>query len=374
MMDFMCIEESFEVSTSELKKLVDLLPYPIMISEDMQTENACLFFNQNFVNKIGYQLSDASNTQKLTELLYPEENYRKDIEEQWKLRQIAVKEKGKRFVKIKAQLTCKSGEKKWYEIKESIINGLHITAFVNINSDVLLQEKLKRTNVNNDRMLSILGHDLKSPISNLIAISFLAEQSEISQQEFVSLMGRVKEQSTEVLKLLDTTFTWARMNFNTMQHNDSIVDINLILENVLKIYKSALESKNIQIFIEVNELGNLFIDAEILTIIVRNLISNSIKFTPKDGTIFISATANKLIIKDNGIGMTPEMIALILENNYFTRRGTANEKGIGVGLQLVQNLAEKINCKLQIESEANRGTTIAIIFEDCIVNKNLNKS
>ncbi|RZJ49088.1 MAG: HAMP domain-containing histidine kinase [Flavobacterium sp.] len=360
----MYIEESFEVSTSELKKLADLLPYPIIISENTGNENAYLFFNQNFTNKIGYTLSDASNSKDLVELLYPDEAYRNDVIKQWRLKENAVKRKGKRFIKIKAQLTCKSGEKKWYEVKGSIVNDLHITAFVNINSDVLLQEKLKKTNTNNDRMLSILGHDLKSPIANLISISSLGEQSEISQQEFIDLMQLVKEESIEVLKLLDTTFTWARLNFNTIQNTNTIIDFNTIIEAVVKVYKSAYESKNIDIIVDVENLKNINGDAEILTIIVRNIISNAIKFTPKDGSISILGTENKLVITDSGIGMTTEMVDAILDNNYLTTRGTNNEKGVGIGLQLVLNLAEKINCELVIESEVTLGTSVAIIFNE----------
>lgn len=359
----MYIEESFEVSTSELKKLADFLPYPIIISENTGSENAYLFFNQNFTNKIGYELSDASNSKELVELLYPEEEYRKEVLKQWRSKESAVKKKGKRFIKIKAQLTCKSGEKKWYEVKGSIINDLHITAFVNINSDVLLQEKLKKTNSNNDRMLSILGHDLKSPIANLISISSLGEQSEISQQEFIALMQLVKEESIEVLKLLDTTFAWARLNFNTIQNNNTLIDFNSIIESVLKVYKSAYENKNINVIVDVNNLKPINSDAEILTVIVRNIISNAIKFTPKDGSICISSTDCKLVIRDSGIGMTSEMVNAILENNYLTTRGTDNEKGIGVGLQLVLNLAEKIDCRLEIESEVTLGTSVAVIFD-----------
>lgn len=356
------IQDNFEVSTSELIKLADFLPYPIIISENRGDENWYLFFNQNFTDKIGYELSDASNSVELVKLLYPEEEYRDEVIKKWRSKESDVQEKGKQYIKIKAKLTCKSGEKKWYEIKGSIVNNLHVTAFVNINSDVLLQEKLKKINSNNDRMLSILGHDLKSPIANLISISSLGEQSEISQQEFITLMQLVKEESIEVLKLLDTTFAWARLNFNTIQHTNTVIDFKALLESVLKVYKSAYESKNINIMVNVDDLIHINSDAEILTVIIRNIISNAIKFTPKDGSISISGTARKLIITDSGIGMTTEMVDSILDNNYLTTRGTNNEKGIGVGLQLVLNLAEKINCRLLIESEVTLGTSVAILF------------
>lgn len=360
---FMQLEESTELSQSELKKLADFLPYPIIISEQRENKDSYLFFNKNFIEKIGYRLSDISGTSDLVELLYPDTVYREKIIEKWTSQTDAVKKKAKGFVKIKAQLSCRSGEKKWYEIKGSIINNLHITAFVNINSDVLLKEKLKRKNLNNDRMLSILGHDLKSPIINLLSVSTLAEQSEISQQEFIEIMQLIKEDSLDALKLLDTTFNWARMNFNNMKPLKEAIDFEVLISGVLKVYKSSYENKSITVTVKTEKLNGIRSDVEILTVILRNIISNAIKFTPKDGHISITAEENVLIISDSGIGMNQQMVDSILNHNYKTRRGTENEKGIGVGLQLVQNLVSKINCSIEIKSDIASGTAVRLYFD-----------
>lgn len=358
----MFLEEDIDISRIELKKLVNFLPYPIIITENVGGEYYCSFFNKNFIKKIGYRTGDVSARMDLLKLLYPDDQYRNEILDNWTLKENRVKQAGKGFIKIKAHVTCRSGEKKWFEIKGSIVNNLQIVAFVNINNDVIMQEKLRKKNLNNDRMLSILGHDLRSPIANLISISSLAERSEISQQEFIAMMQIIKEQSLEALQLLDTTFNWARLNFNTIRQHEVLIDFSVLITDVLKIYKSTWENKNITFRIDVNKLKYVKKDLGILTVIIRNLISNAIKFTSENGCITISSSENELVIADNGIGMTPIMLDAILDHNYSARRGTANEKGAGIGLQLVMNLIEKIHCRLFISSEVSKGTIVRIIF------------
>lgn len=358
----MFLEEGIDISNIELKKLVNFLPYPIIITENVGGEYFYSFFNKNFIKKMGYRIDEVHSRMDLLKLLYPDDHYRNEILQEWTSKENRVKQAGKGFIKIKAHVTCRSGEKKWFEIKGSMVNDMQIVAFVNINSDVIMQEKLRKKNLNNERMLSILGHDLRSPIANLISISSLAERSEISQQEFISMMQIIKEESLEALQLLDTTFNWARLNFNTIRHQEVLIDFNVLLTDVLKIYKSTSENKNITFKIDADKLTNVKKDLGILTVIVRNLISNAIKFTSENGCITISSSQKELLIADNGIGMTPEMLNAILDHNYSTRMGTANEKGAGVGLQLVMNLVEKIDCRLFISSEVSKGTTVRIVF------------
>lgn len=358
----MFLEENIEISKLELKKVVNFLPYPVIIRENGVTEYFFSFFNKNFIKKIGYCIGAVPAGMDLLKLMFPDDQYRNEILEEWILKENWVKLSGKGCIKIKALVTCRSGEKKWFKIKGSMVDDMQILTFVNINSDVIMQEKLRKKNLNNDRMLSILGHDLRCPIANLISICSLAERSEISQQEFIAIMQIIKEESVEVLQLLDTTFNWARLNFSTIRQERVLIDFNLLITDVLKIYKLAYENKNITFAIDVDKLINVEKDLGILTVIMRNLISNAIKFCSEYGRITISSSEKELVISDNGIGMTREMLYAILDRNYSTRRGTANEKGVGVGLQLVMNLVKKIDCRLFISSEVSKGTTVRIVF------------
>lgn len=353
---------NLNVSRIELHGVADFLPYPFIIAEVIDNVHHNTYLNEKFLEEIGYSLEEIPTIEAWYEKAYPDSDYMNKVITDWDNEQLLSQQKGKVFVKNKSYVTCKNGAKRWYEVKASVINKIHVVAFIDLDKEIKFQEELKNINANNDRMLSILGHDLRSPVANLMTISSMAKNTDISNSEFISLIGMVNDQSNQVLELLDNTFHWAKLNFNSIKLDVEIINFDQLLKSILAIYKSSYENKNIAIAVDVSQLKTIIADVEVVTIIIRNLLSNAIKFTPQNGQISIESTENELIIKDNGIGMSPETIQDILHNNNFSRKGTDNEKGTGIGLQLVVNLAEKCNCKLSIESQENMGTTMRITF------------
>lgn len=351
-----------KISREALQEVADFLPYPFIIAEDFGDRHLNTYLNEKFLEEIGYTLEEIPTIETWYEHAYPDEEYRKNVIRNWDLEEKESQRQDRAFVKKKSLVTCKNGSKRWYEIKASVINKIHVIAFVDLDKEITLQEKLKNINSNNDRMLSILGHDLRSPVANLMSISSMAANTEISNAEFISLIGQINRQSIQVLDLLDRTLTWAKLNFNSIRQQNVVIDLEGLITNILEIYKTSYEAKKIAVNVDIQN-RIIHSDIEIVAIIVRNIISNAIKFTPQNGTIQIRFDKNELTIADNGIGMTPKMVADILNDTYVSRKGTDNEIGIGMGLQLVKNLAEKINCKLFIESRPDHGTSIRLSFD-----------
>lgn len=351
-----------KISRTDLQKVADFLPYPFIIAEDFGDTHLNTYLNEKFLEEIGYSLDEIPTIDAWYEKGYPDETYRKQVISNWDQAEIDAQNEHKVFVKMKSQVTCKNGLKRWYEIKASVISKIHVVAFVDVDKEVILQEELRNINRNNDRMLSILGHDLRSPVANLMGISSLAANTEISNDDFISMMHQINNQSVQVLGLLDRTLTWAKLNFNTLQQNNSEIDFAAIIANILNIHKSTCQSKNINIQVQIEKGQVVVADPELVTIIIRNIISNAIKFTSHGGNISINLIGNELEIKDNGIGMTPKMIQDILNNTNVSRIGTNNEIGIGLGLQLVKSLLEKINGQFFIASQPDIGTTIRLVF------------
>lgn len=353
---------NLNVSRIELHGVADFLPYPFIIAEVIDNIHHNTYLNEKFLEEIGYSLEEIPTIEAWYEKAYPEPDYMHKVITDWDNEQLLSEQKGKVFVKNKSYVTCKNGTKRWYEVKASVINKIHVVAFIDLDKEIKFQEELKNINSNNDRMLSILGHDLRSPVANLMTISSMAKNTDISNSEFVTLIGMVNDQSNQVLELLDNTFHWAKLNFNSIKLDMEIIDFGQLLKSILSIYKTPYEAKNIKVSVDVSHLQNVIGDVEVVMIIIRNILSNAIKFTPQNGQISIESNENELIIKDNGIGMSEATIYDILNNNNNSRKGTDNEKGTGIGLQLVVNLAEKCNCKLNIESQEKIGTTIRIAF------------
>ncbi|HMK06724.1 MAG TPA: PAS domain-containing sensor histidine kinase [Flavobacterium sp.] len=354
--------EHLESSRKDLQKVADFLPYPFIIAEDFGNLHLNTYLNEKFLEEIGYTLDEIPTIESWYLHAYPDEAYRNEVVRNWDKEEKESTQKGKVFVKKQSLVTCKNGSRRWYEIKASVINKIHVIAFVDIDKEVTLQEELKNINSNNDRMLSILGHDLRSPVANLMTLSSMATNTEISSDEFVLLIHQINEQSIQVLELLDRTLNWAKLNFDTIQPQTIPINVTVLTDMIFEIYKAAYQSKNITIDAVLEKDAVINSDLEIVTIIVRNIISNAIKFTPQNGVIQIRFNQNELVIIDSGIGMTDRMIDDVLNKTYVSRRGTNNEVGIGIGLQLVKSLTEKINCKLSIASVPNRGTTIRLAF------------
>lgn len=359
--------EEIEISRFALQEVADFLPYPFIIAEVIDNIHWNTFLNEKFIEEIGYSYEEIPTIEKWYEKAYPDEEYRNKIINSWNKEQLELHKKGKVFVKSQSQITCKNGAKRWYEIKASVINNVHIVAFIDLDKEIVFQEKLQRINENNDRILSILGHDLRGPIANLISISELASNSQISQGDFSEFILLINEQSNQVLEMLETTLNWAKLNFNVINQTQTEINFEVLICSIIDIYKNACKAKNITVTTKLDASHNITSDYEIITIIIRNIFSNAIKFTPENGTIVINLSENSLTIADNGVGMSEEMIATIWNSTNYTNRGTNNEKGIGMGLQLVLQLVEKINCKLTIDSEINKGTKVSLNFNQLIL-------
>ena len=350
-----------KISRFELHHVADFLPYPFIIAEVIDGVHYNTFLNEKFKKEIGYTLEEIPTIQTWYDKAYPEETYRDKVIKSWDQEQINSNQEGKLFVRGKSLITCKNGMKKWYQIKASVLDKIHVVSFVNLDKEITLQEKLKSINSNNDRMLSVLGHDLRAPLINLREISSMALDYDLSREEFTGFIEKINNQTAHVLDMLDTTLNWSRANFNAITVSKVSIDIEQTINDILKVCKNDYEAKNIAITASF-DTKTLNSDLEIVTIIARNMITNAIKFTPDNGEINITFSDNLLTVSDNGIGMSENMIQSIFKRQYVSKRGTNNEIGMGIGMQLMQNLCEKINAQIKIESQSNKGTSISLHF------------
>lgn len=345
------MKESLEISRTDLQKVADFLPYPFIIAEIIGGIHLNTHLNEKFIEEINYTLDEIPTIEAWYEHAYPDPEYRQQVINNWDMQEREALHAGKVSLKKKSQVTRKDGSKRWYEIKATVIGKVHVVAFVDLNNEIILQETLKNTNSNNDRMLSILGHDLRSPVANLMGISSMAVNADITDGEFTEVIRLINAQSSHVLDLLDNTMQWAKLNFNTIHINRSEIALDPLIVSVIETHQSAIDNKKLKIFTDISKMPLIESDLEILTIIIRNLISNAIKFTPENGSISITAFENQIMVSDTGIGMSEDKIEMLFNQQYASTKGTNNEPGTGLGLQLVINLIEKIGGKLVIESD-----------------------
>ncbi len=236
-----------------------------------------------------------------------------------------------------------------------------------INSDSIKDDKileLQERLAMKDRFLSLITHELRNPISSiqLISESLTKSGTNLSNAELINEISEIGETARNVHTLLDNLLDWSRIQLGSFPFNPENIDLNFILRANIDLLKINTINKKIRIEVETENQILVFADANMVSTVIRNLITNAIKFTPEGGSISIQIIFLKdkvqFSIKDSGIGISNENKSKIF--NYkdgFSTNGTENEKGSGIGLILSKEFVEKNSGTLWFESELNLGTT-----------------
>jgi signal transduction histidine kinase/ligand-binding sensor domain-containing protein len=237
-----------------------------------------------------------------------------------------------------------------------------------VNEEVKHQaEILKVSNYTKDKLFSIISHDMRGPIHQVREIFNMIESGYISVDEFrMQLMPDLKERVTYVATLTDNLLHWAKGQMEGIQVNPSVFKLSDILNENINLLNPQALKKFINLVSASQQSMDVYADKDMIKLVLRNLISNAIKFTPDNGTIEVDTRITDgrvyISVRDSGTGMSSEEISKILGKEYFTKYGTAGEKGSGLGLMLCREFIEKNGGKLAIESQPNVGS----IFTFCL--------
>jgi two-component system, sensor histidine kinase and response regulator len=234
----------------------------------------------------------------------------------------------------------------------------------------LREQELTTLNKTKDTFLSIIGHDVKSPVANIVSLGelLLAARDELSEPEQKELLEDIVESGRQGIWLLENLLSWTRIQTGKISYDPQDIDVSELINRSIGFIQSVADRKAIQIRSKCEDGIQLFSDVNILNTILRNLLSNAIKFTPGEGKIEVEAWKgpDKSIlfsIMDNGIGIAPERLDNLFESTgQGSTPGTQNEKGSGLGLSLVKDLCDMIHAEIQVESRVGEGTKFTICF------------
>ncbi len=226
------------------------------------------------------------------------------------------------------------------------------------------EQLLKESNQAKDNFFSIIAHDLRSPFNVILGMLELLtkEYSEYSDEERQMMLSRLKNASTRTIDLLENLLTWARSQRGLLPYTPEKFDMQEIIHENVLLFESAAQSKDL--LMKQHGETNLMVlaDRNMINTIVRNLISNAIKFTFAGGSVTIKVIRDEdrqviVSVKDTGFGMTPEaMNNLFKIEKRIVTRGTNNEMGTGLGLILSKDFIGKNNGKLWVESTEGEGS------------------
>jgi signal transduction histidine kinase/predicted negative regulator of RcsB-dependent stress response len=221
--------------------------------------------------------------------------------------------------------------------------------------------ELEQLNKVKDKFFSIISHDLRSPINALAGIMDLMDRGAIAPEELPGAIKELRIRFNHTRSLMNNLLDWTVLQMDKMNLQASQVDIyKLVNENIDLL--GAIQDKKINLINKVKENSIAFADNNTINLVIRNLLTNAIKFTNDGGEISIDAEAKDkewlVSVHDNGIGITPDIQSRLFDKiNPYSTRGTANEKGTGLGLLLCKEFVEKNGGRIWVESTENKGST-----------------
>ncbi len=225
------------------------------------------------------------------------------------------------------------------------------------------EEELKKSNASKDKFFSIIAHDLRAPFTSLIGLTdFLAHDIDnLSKEDITTFAQKINSSAQGIYNLLENLLQWARLQSKTIEFNPHNFKVYEIVEQIENTIIGISVKKNIKIINKVDKNIEAYADKNMIYSVLHNLISNAIKFTKPRGTVTINCKENSdmliLEVMDNGIGIDKEDLDKLfrIDVNHSTK-GTANEKGTGLGLILCKELVERNNGKIKVESELGKGS------------------
>jgi signal transduction histidine kinase len=222
-------------------------------------------------------------------------------------------------------------------------------------------EELEKLNQVKDKFFSIISHDLRSPINALAGILDLLDKGAIEASELPIHIKELRGRFHHTRTLLNNLLDWTLLQMDKLNLQAAKIDIHKLVDENIELLAS-LQGKEINIINEVPEPAIAFVDSNTINLVIRNLLTNAIKFTNDGGKVLVQGFdkgSNWVItVKDTGIGMKPEVIKILFDKTApYTTRGTANEKGTGLGLILCKEFVEKNGGKIWVESKEGQGST-----------------
>ena len=230
------------------------------------------------------------------------------------------------------------------------------------------KDELKELNVLKDRLFSIISHDLRSPISSLKNMSTLLKTGSVTQEEISEFSSKMDTTLEKTMNLMDNLLHWATMQLKGRNMRNETLVVDDVVAEVLSFVKEEAELKKISITEEIDIDHKVIADENMLLLVIRNLLTNALKFTPEGGTVSINTAKSGeriyISVSDTGIGMSPEMLEeLNAENTIGSTKGTGKEKGYGLGLQLCREYAKSWGGKLEIASKQGEGSTFTFSIQ-----------
>ena len=326
---------------------------------DWNFQSGELYLNENWYKMSGYTSEELSGLSNLWYRFIDKEDL-PNVIDNWN-RHISGETE---FYEQINRIVTKEGSKKWVITKGMVVkrdkDGNPLRA-VGIQADITEQkereEELRKLVATRDMYFSIIAHDLRGPIGSFAGLTEMMNTSSLDKESEKEIISELAKLSKSTFELLENLLIWARSQRGDVALNLTQINLSTLVDIVLSPLKTLAQQKNILLINEVKDGTTVFADSEALSLIIRNIVSNSIKFTKSGGRVLVSSKKRdslmEISIIDNGIGMPKEVAdRLFTSDSYQTRRGTDNEKGSGLGLMMSSEFVKRMGGEIKVESSS----------------------
>lgn len=254
-----------------------------------------------------------------------------------------------------------------YDIERQV--AIEKTLAVETSKEQILaqNEQLEKSNSEKNKLMSIISHDLRSPLINIQNYLRLLNESQVDDANRPMLEKALMQSTNGAVQMLSNFLQWSKSQMDGVSANLAALNLASVLQSTLEMETVNANKKSIALNSNIPPALMVFADADMLQLVVRNLISNAIKFTPIGGQINISAEqlANEcqITISDNGNGIPLDKQEKIFSIKAESTYGTNNEKGIGLGLMLCKEFIEHQGGRIEFKSETGQGSSFFVFVQ-----------
>ncbi|CAN5349120.1 hypothetical protein BH23BAC1_BH23BAC1_08530 [soil metagenome] len=229
------------------------------------------------------------------------------------------------------------------------------------------EKKLEEVNQMKDKIFSVLGHDLRSPLNSILVFIQMLERNDLSPDQKIKYLDQLKNETGHTLKTLENILAWSRLQSNDKIVSRKEINIELLFSDISNLYQPLAAHKSIKLWFRHNSSRKLIGDQNQIQSVVANLVSNAIKFSPPNETIIVEFSEFEddviISVSDSGSGIKPEVLQHLNDRKgRFSTPGTNGEKGTGIGLKLVKDFVNLNGGKLTFENKKPKGTRAMVKF------------
>jgi signal transduction histidine kinase len=250
-------------------------------------------------------------------------------------------------------------------------NGNYNTALQQSNVEMekqasqlkLQADELDQLNSLKNKLFSVISHDLKAPMYALRNLFENMDSQNMPADEIKAWIPEIKKDMNYTVSLMENLLQWAKTQMQSHTVKAQLVNLTDIIDGVIHLLHLQAEAKNIKLEKSPSPAVYAWADTDMISLVVRNLVSNAIKFTPPGGRVVLGAKEHpefaEVYVKDSGLGMSSAELKKVNDQEFFTTNGTAQEQGTGIGLMLCREFLHKNDGHLRIESEVGKGSTFS---------------